>query len=520
MIGEMVATLPPPSGPAVRLAEQDDVWSATTTPPLIEYAGRRLDDEDEEAPIERPPACTARRLLTDTATVAVLALALVMPALSRTDGVANGASSSQSTLLVGAYLLSLACFAWWTHGRRRTIDALRWRSFRRPVWSGWWALGWVLTPVVALAIAIPIANATQSRLWLAALGAALAIARMVLLQALGTNMSRVVRGAKRWLWLWGIVAGVVDLMMIDIAISGVTSTVIDSDRLDILMAWILPLLVMNTIFVVSYTKRVERWILEWWDNRYGITDDELLTVLHSIEHSAAGPAAYSGRRLLPTGVFRVAVFGSYLAVAGAALWNGLNIWDAREELTLASDADAAIDNIGISAVAFVVAMLAVQVTQGLWSMVAAWNARRCTVSAPSALGMLLLFVVGPAILAVGFLVSDDPGTELAYAGVALLVNLVCWAASFSVIARTLEVLRRSSELIARWGVTVSMHWVLIFMFRPLEQLENDRTYATVAVVVSVIDATIFIAASFAAWRAMKHFDTATREYRQVRRASV
>lgn len=507
--------LPPPSGPAMRVADGSDVWAATTTPPLLEYAGRRIEDED--APIERPPAYSGRRLLTDAATVAVLGLALVFPALRKTD---DGVTATLPALLVVGYFISVVCFAWWTHGQRLTIDSLRWRSFRRPTWSGWWAIGWVATPAIALAIAAPIADATPNRLWLAALGLALMVVRVVSLQALGTNMARVVRGAKRWLWLWGILTGIVDVLMVDLAITGVFETPIQSDRLDTLVAWVLPALVLSTIFVVSYMKRVERWVLEWWDHRHGLTDDEVLSVLVSIQHSAHQRNAYAGRRLLPTAPLRIAVFFSYLAAAGGALWTGLDIWDARRDLTLASDVDAAIDNLGISAVAFVAALVAVQTTQGLWSISAVWNARRCTVSAPSVAGMLVLFLFGPAALAFGVLVADDSGTRLTFVGIALLLNLVCWAASFSVIAQTLQVLRRSSELIARWGVTVAMHWVLVFMFRPLERLESDLAYASVAVVVSIIDAGIFIAASFAAWRAMQHFDSATRDYQQVRRVSI
>jgi uncharacterized membrane protein (DUF485 family) len=153
-------------------------------------------------------------------------------------------------------------------------------------------------------------------------------------------------------------------------------------------------------------------------------------------------------------------------------------------------------------------------------MTAAWNARRCTIAAPSAVGMLLLFIAGPAILVSAFLVSADSGARLTLVGIGLVVNLACWAVSFSVLARTLDVLGRSSELVARWGVVVSLHWLLIFMFRPLERLESDLTSAGVVVAAAFVDAAIFVAASVAAWRAMQHFDRATDEYRQLRRVSI
>ena len=198
----------------------------------------------------------------------------------------------------------------------------------------------------------------------------------------------------------------------------------------------------------------------------------------------------------------------------------MNVWSWRGSLSLATDVDAAVDQIGVSAVAFVVAVGAIQVTQGVWSMVAAWNARRCTIAAPSVVGMLALFLAGPAMFAYGMLITDDRGARLTLVGIALLLNLACWALSFSVIATTLDVLGRSSDLIARWGVTVSLHWVLIFMFRPLDRLDSDTIYAGVVVVLALIDAAIFAAASLAAWRAMQHFDAATGEYRLARSLTV
>ncbi len=459
-------------------------------------------------------------MVTVAAAVAVLALTLLFPALGETDGFSDDTTRSLSALLVLGYLVSIVSFAWWSHGQRLTIDALRWRSFRRPTRTWRWAVGWSATPVVAVALAVGVSFATPNRLWLVALGTGLVAVRMMLLQALGTNMSRVVRGAKRWLLVWGVVTGVVDVVIADIAVTGVFDTRVEPGRLDDLVAWLLPLLVMHTLFVLSYMKRAERWVLEWWDHRYGLSDEEVLAVLLTIQHGGQAPDAYIGRRLLPTGPFRLAVFASYLVIGGIALWNGLNVWASRDQLSLATDVDAALERIGTSAVAFVVALFVVQATQGVWSMVAAWNARRCTISAPSVIGMLSLFLAGPAMLAYGMFVTDDSGAQLTLAGIALLLNLACWALSFSVLAQTLDVLGRSSDLIARWGVTVSLHWVLIFVFRPLERLESDGVYAGVVVVISLIDAAIFVASSVAAWRAMQHFEVATREYQQVRRVSV
>lgn len=518
IIGSMAPVLPPVIDQSVRPRSADDVWSSTTTMPPREHADRLLGEE--RPPIDRPSASTARRLATVAATVSVVALALLFPALGETDGFSDRTTRALSALLVLGYLIAAAGFAWWSHAQRLTIDALRWRSFRRPTRTWRWAAGWTATPIVAVVVGVGVSFATPNRAWLVGFGVGLAVVRMMVLQALGTNMSRVVRGAKRWLPLWGIVAGVVDVLIVDIAVTGVFDTRVEPGRLDDLVAWLLPVLVMHALFVLSYMKRVERWVLEWWDHRYGISEEEVLAVLLTIQHGSNGPEAYSGRRLIPTAPFRFAVFTAYLAAAAIAAWNAIDVWSWQGSLPLATDVDAAVEQIGVSAVALVVAVVAVQATQSLWSMVAAWNARRCTIAAPSVVGTLALFLAGPAMFAYAMLVTEDRGARLTLVGIALLLNLACWALSFSVIATTLDVLGRSSDLIGRWGVTVSLHWVLIFMFRPLDRLDSDAVYAGIVVVVALVDAAIFAAASVAAWRAMQHFDTATREYRQVKRVSV
>ena len=515
----MVPTLPKPREWAD--GAPGDVWP-TTLPEPVSMARRDLDRllGSDEPPIERPPALTNRRILTVATTVALLAVALLFPAVGDAGEVSASTTRSVSALFVGTYLLSLVCFAWWTHGQRLTIDQLRWRSFKRPTWSGWWAVGWVAIPLVGLALAIAVSTEDSNRLWYAGLAVGLVAARVMSLQALGTNMGRVVRGAKRWLWLWGVVAGLVDLLMIDIVVTGLVEADPDPARLDLLTAWTLPFLVVSMLFVVSYLKRVERWVLEWWDHRYGLGDDEVIAVLLAVNRDASGHATFSGRRLLPTAPLRVAVFLTYLFVAVAALWNGRTIWDERDVLSLATDAGGVIDDLWTSALVFAGAVIAVQIVQGAWSMAAAWNARRCTVKAPNVVGMLVLFLLGPALLVVGLNLADDDGMRLMVVGMALFLNLVCWGFSFSVLSQTLHVLRRSGELMTTWGITVAMHWVLAFAFRPLGRVEDDLLYARIAVLLSVLDAVIFVIASVYAWRAMRHFDEATRSYAQVRRVSV
>ena len=184
----------------------------------------------------------------------------------------------------------------------------------------------------------------------------------------------------------------------------------------------------------------------------------------------------------------------------------------RDELSLAADRATAVEPVGTSAIAFVASLVAVQLVHGLWSMVVAWNARRCTITAPSVVGMLMLFLAGPAMFAYGMLVADTSSARVTLVGIALLLNLACWSLSFSVLAQTIDVLGRSSELIARWGVTVSMHWVADLHVPTVRTdrerpglRRSDRRRRRV-------DAAIFVAATGAAWRAMRHFDVATREY--------
>ncbi len=513
----MASSLPPVIDRSVRAMADDSARSSTTLPPR-EHADRLLGQE--QPTIERPSASSARRLATVAATVSVVAIAVLFPVLSRTDEFSDETSRALSALLVSGYLVSIAGFAWWSHAQRLTIDALRCRSFRRRTLTWRWALGWTATPIVAVGVGVTVSFSTPNRLWLVGLGVVVVAVRMMLLRALGTNMSRVVPGAMRWLRPWGIVTGIVDVLIVDIAITGVFDIRVEPGRLDDLIAWVLPLLVMQALFAISYMKRVERWVLEWWDHRYGISPEAVRAVVQLIGHGSTGPQPYAGRRLIPAMPFRLAVFAAYLATAGIAVWNGIEVWSSRNDLPLAGDLETAIELLGPSALAFAVAIIAVQVTQGLWSMVAVWNARRCTMAAPSVIGMLVLFLAGPAMLAYALLLAGDRDARLTLVGIALFLNLACWALSFSVVARTLDVLGRSSDLIMRWGATVSLHWVLIFMFRPLERVDSDVLYARVLAAVALLDAAIFFAASLTAWRAMRHFDRATGEYPQVRRVSV
>ena len=134
--------------------------------------------------------------------------------------------------------------------------------------------------------------------------------------------------------------------------------------------------------------------------------------------------------------------------------------------------------------------------------------------------MPVLFMVGPAVLAYGMFATDERATQLAFVGISLLLNLVCWALSFSGIANTLDVLGRSSDLLGQWGATVSLHWIVIFMFRPIDRLDSDTVSAGAVVVILLVDASLFVASTVVAWRALRHFDQATTVYRQVRRNSV
>lgn len=511
----MVPTLPPPTDLAAP-RNTSDMWASTRAP----QPNRHPVVDDDVAPIDRPRVWTVQRGLALIAAATLVALALFFTTLGETDAIPVRSLRAYSLFVVGGYLLSLAAFAVWSHRQRMIIDQLRWRSFRRPTWSGWWGVGWVATPLVVGALAVLVPVLTATRWWFLGIAVATIAVRMMSLQSLGTNMSRVVRGAKRWLLLWAIVMGVVDMLVIDLAITALIETTVDAQRIEHLVNWMMPIFLLNGLLTASYMQRVERWVLEWWDHRYGISDEELLAVLLVVEHQANGPAEFAGRRMVPVAPLRALVIAAYLAVAGASMWVGWEIWLQRDDLPLASDVGATIDQIDSSAWFFVAALLAVQVTHGLWSIASAWNAKRCTLKAPSALGMLVLFLVGPAFAVTGFLVSDDYGHRLTFVAMAILLNLTCWALSFNVLGNTLSVLGRSDQMLGAWAGTVALHWVLLFLIRPLDAIENDLVYAWIAMIVSAVDATIFVVASVMAWRAMRHFEQATRDFEQVRRVSV
>ncbi len=321
-------------------------------------ARRSSDSDAEEPPIERPSASTRTPLGDRRGHRRRLALDAALPRARRdpTDSPIE-TTRSLSALLVLGYLVSIASFAWWSHAQRLTIDALRWRSFRRPTRTWRWAVGWTATPVVAVALGVGVSFATPNRFWLVGLGAVLVAVRMMLLQALGTNMSRVVRGAKRWLPLWGLVTGIVDVVIVDIAITGVFDTRVEPGRLDDLVAWLLP---------AARDARAVRVLVH--EARRAVGARVVGSSLRAQRRRGARGAADDPARVGRTGrLLRASPrsrpsrsgspsFASYLAVAGTALWNGVNVWASRDQLSLASDVDAAIDRIGASAVAFVAAV--------------------------------------------------------------------------------------------------------------------------------------------------------------------
>jgi hypothetical protein len=262
-----------------------------------------------------------------------------------------------------------------------------------------------------------------------------------------------------------------------------------------------------------YARRAERGILDYWDDRYAISDEHMSELFANVEYGQE-PTPFDNRRLFPIAPFRYLVMLSYWAVAAAALWNGKVIWSLRDELTFSTDPESTIDQILQSVAIFIAALFAMQVVQGLWSIGQAWNAQRATLSAPRPLGMAVLFGIGPVLLALAF--SLNPDFRLPFVVLAILVNLVAWGLSFNLLARTVESLGRSTAAIRAWGGAVSIHWMLSFASRPLDVLD-DQQYAVAVVALSVLDAGIFFFASVMAWKAMKDFEAATAEHDQIRR---
>jgi hypothetical protein len=179
-------------------------------------------------------------------------------------------------------------------------------------------------------------------------------------------------------------------------------------------------------------------------------------------------------------------------------------------LTLATDPGAALDRISQSVEPFIVAVIVMQVAQGVWSVTQAWTSQRATDSAPNPVWIGLLFIAGPAVLVYGLVAH--PEYSVAFAAFALLLNLACWVCSFSVFSQTLQDLGRSARSMATWSVVVSMHWVLGFLVGPLASLDDDLWYAVAIVVLSIVDAAVVVAASAHAWHAMRGMELAVRDH--------
>ena len=495
-------------------AERNDAWSATARFPIA----RTVASGGDLAPVDRPQAVPAPRVVLAALGAAAIVLSWQASSAASATVPAGGAALQRAALLIGScYAGCHVVFAVWARRHRVIIDALRWRSFRRPTWSGAWATTWSLTTVgggaiVALLVA---AGAHGSLLVLA--GVTLTATRVMTLASLGTNMSRVVLGARRRLGGWAVVIAFTDLVVVGVVVNAFVDVEPRRDALAVCAGWASFSVVVVGMFLLSYMKRVERWTLSWWDNRSGV--DEWTGVdTATASRSWSATSNVPSRRLTATDLLRPSVVVSYWFVAVAALRAGITVWVLRDELPFATDAAAAIDRIGRPIDLLVVSVVVMQATQGAWSVLQAWYARRCTSEAPAPWGMATAFLAGPAVLVVGLVVHPDHA--VAFVALASLVNLGGWVWSSGALGRTTQVLGRSARPMAMWSLVVTIHWTLPFLSRPLALLDDDVSSAYAVVALATVDAAVVVVAGVHAWRAMSGLDAAVRDGERVRREPV
>jgi hypothetical protein len=497
---------------------ESERWDDITIPPVLSPVGRV--PTKDGPPIERPSALTLNRSVLVVLTLAALAVSLPIGGMILDDDVSATALRLLALALALTSFVAGAAFGMWAFRQRSTIDDLRWQSFRRPGWGGWWSVVWTITPAVALFAFSVIEVQTDGLIWTLGVLLALIAVRMMSLGALGTNMRRVVLDARRWVRVGAVAAAFSDYLLIVIVWATLLEPQLDRDIL-LVPASILPLAaLLAAVFSLSYAKRVERWVLEWWDNRWGCTPRDVLGRLGDVGALGGNPGKFAGRRLLPTAPLRLLVIASYLALAATTAWSGWTVWSLRDDLDDAEGLVASVDRLDGVSLWFVGALLVMQACHALWCIAQAWNARRCTFGAPGALVTTVLFLLGPAIVAVGVVFVDDAELLALVVAFAVVVNLTCWALSFSLLHRMLQALGRSTGRIGSWASVIALHWVLVFGVRSIVLVDNSAVFAVLVLAVAAVDAAIFLKAAVHAQLAMRDVERATREFDQVRRRPV
>ena len=510
IIDRMTLTLAdPPASPV-----QNDRWHDVDVPPVLLHAGRVL---TEDAPtIERPPPLTFDRVALAVFSLAVLAVSLPLGVMVADEDVSASSLRMFSLVLALAAFVAGAAFGIWAHRQRTTIDDLRWKSFRRPMWGGWWSVVWTITPAVALVTFSVIEVLTDGLIWTSGVLVGLIVVRMMSLHALGTNMKRVVLGARRWARAGALSTAIADYLLVTIVWAALLEPQLDRDVLRI-PASIIPFAVLlAAVFSLGYAKRVERWVLEWWDNRWGCTERHVLDRLGAVGVHGP-PGDFAGRRLLPTAPIRLLVGGSYVVLAATTAWSGWTIWKVRADLDDASGLATSVDRLDEVSLWFVGALLLMQGCHGIWCVAQAWNARRCTLGAPGAIGTATLFLLAPAIVAAGAVVVDDVESLALVVAFAVVVNLACWALSFSLLSRMLQAMGRSTSRITTWGSIIALHWVLMFGVRSIILVDDAAAFAGLVFGLAVVDAAIFLVAAVYSQLAMRDVERATRDFAQIRR---
>lgn len=502
--GGTAPSLPTSMGP-------DPTQVAATARRFEQFVEPTPDAHQGVPPCERPARRRALRRVVVGLGVVVTLTAMWIYDIANVGPGENTASPSAlraaALVFVVLYLCGLGLFAFWHQLIRHTLHDL---TGRGPIGRSW-AAAWVLVPVVAAPIAY-MALDRDAHVGLVVLGCAVvAFIRISMLREMASNVARVTQLPNARAGLWGLVLAWADVMAIGVAIYGFSEPDAEGSQLATASLNLIYAVAIGTLFLYVFTKRTERGLMEFWDTRYANLTAGVSELLAKIgRESEAIPV--NTRRLIPLAPVRYLLIASYWAVAAASIWDGAVVWSLRDELTFSSDPESTVDQLNRSILIFVATLLVMQFIQGLWSVGVAWNAQRCTLRAPSPLGMAILFSLGP----LGMLIAASTGAIPMIIGLVVLLNLVCWGFSFGLLSRTIESLGRPSTAIKAWGWAVSLHWLLGYSSWPLALLD-DLNYSYAVVALSLLDAGIFIFASIVAWKAMIEFEAATRDHEQVRR---
>jgi hypothetical protein len=216
------------------------------------------------------------------------------------------------------------------------------------------------------------------------------------------------------------------------------------------------------------------------------------------------------RRLTPTLFLRIAVTAG---IAGVGVFSVISLFDTRgralgmTDVAEAVERDRLIDQAQTRATSIGIVMLAVHAVYVAWAIVAARNAHRRSLMAPTPWAVVASFLLGPAVMLVGWRVGGPLGAAIFVVGLAMAFG--GFLVGQLVLGRTVTALGGQGRIFLGWLLAdVAMGIVGAVCIRFTDTRAQLIAFGCVQM--------LFVAASaILAWTAMTRFDRTVREYHAV-----